>query len=343
MLKGYQPDLDSILANWGLKPIQTEKIKDVYKVDTNQGIKNLKVSPLKPRRLIFVHQAIRHLTENGFGRMNPLIPTLKGETYVSDGQYAYTLFDWIEGRQCNFNNQSELVKATQVLAELHRYTQGFNPPQYSNTRKQLGKCLDHFKERFYNLQEYQQTARRMPNDSFAQVYLENCDYFISLAAQAIAKLKQSNYDELIIRAGIEQPFCYGDPAARNFILAPDNRVFLIDFDSCRLDLPIMDLVKFIRRVMKKHHWSFPIAQLIMDAYHEINPISRDELGVIKAVFYFPQKFWRISTRYFHRHGDFYPDNLFRKLQKCLQNKKAFYQFPVLFDGYQARPGLNQDA
>lgn len=343
MFKGYRPDLKSILANWGLKPVQAEKIKDVFKVKTDQGVKNLKVSPLKPNRLIFVHQAIRHLVKSGFTGMKPIIPTTNRETYVSDGQYAYTLFDWIEGRQCNFANQQELGDATRVLAEMHRHTLGFVPPPHSNMRKQLGKCLVHFKERFYNLLEYQQTARLMPNDPFAQVYLENSDYFIALAAQAIAKLKQSHYHELVIRAGIEQPFCYGDPAARNFILTPEGRVFLIDFDSCRIDLPIMDLVKFIRRVMKKHRWSYPTARVIMNAYQEVNPLSPDELGVMKAVFYFPQKFWRISTRYFHRHGDFYPESLFRKLQKHLQNKEAFYQFPVLFDSYQTGPGLNQNA
>lgn len=343
MLKGYQPDLESILANWGLRPIRSEKIKDVFKVNTVQGVKNLKVSPLKPRRLIFVHQAVQYLTNGGFSKMNPIVPTLKGETYISDGQYAYTLFDWIEGCQCNFANQSELVEATQVLAELHRHTFGFIPPPHSNTRKQLGKCLNHFEERFDNLHEYQQMARQMPNERFARVYLENCDYFIALAAQAIAKLKTSNYSELVNRAGIEHPFCYGDPAARNFILTPNERVLMIDFDSCRLDLPIMDLIKFIRRVMKKYRWSFPIARLIVDAYQAVNPISPDELGVMKAVFYFPQKFWRISTRYFHRHGDYYPDRLLRKLQKCLQNKKAFYQFPFLFDTYQVNPGLNQHA
>jgi len=118
---------------------------------------------------------------------------------------------------------------------------------------------------------------------------------------------------------------------------------LIDFDSCRIDLPIMDLVKFIRRVMKKYYWSYPIARLIVDAYQTGNQILPDELGVMKAVFYFPQKFWRISTRYFHQHGDYYPERLLRKLQKYLENKTAFYQFPLLFDSYQVNPGLNQHA
>ncbi len=343
MLKEYQPDLESILPNWSLKPIQSERIKDVFKVNTLQGVKNLKVSPLLPRRLTFVHQAIQHLIKRGFTKMNPIIPTLKGETYVSDGQYAYTLFNWIEGRQCDFANQSELTGATRILAELHRHTFGFIPPPHSNMRKQLGKCLYHCEERLLNLQEYQQMARQMPKECFAQVYLKNCDYFIALATQAVAKLKMSNYGELVNRAEIERPFCYGDPAARNFILTPEGRVLLIDFDSCRIDLPIMDLIKFIRRVMKKYHWSYPIARLIMDAYQTVNPILPDELGVMKAAFYFPQKFWRISTRYFHRHGDYCPERLLRKLQKCLENKSAFYQFPFLFDNYQVNPGLNQHA
>ena len=177
MLKGYQPDLETLLANWGLKPIQAEKIKDVFKVDTAQGVKNLKVSPLKPKRLIFVHQAIKHLTNNGFAKMNPIIPTLQGATYVSDGKFAYTLFDWIEGRQCNFANLSELAEATQVLAELHRRSVNFLPPPHSNTRKQLGKCLTHFEERCRNLEEYRQISLKRPQDGFAGIYLENCAYF----------------------------------------------------------------------------------------------------------------------------------------------------------------------
>lgn len=343
MLKGYRPDLETILANWGLKPIQAEKIKDVFKVDTTQGVKNLKVSPLKPKRLLFVHQAIEHLINGGFTKMKPFIPTLQGATYVSDGRYAYTLFDWIEGRQCNFANQAELAEATQVLAELHRHTFGFVPPPRSNMRQQLGKCLKHFEERYQNLEEYRQIALQIPNEDFSRLYLENCDYFIALAAQAINRLQESNYSQLVAKAEIEHPFCYGDPAARNFIFTPEGRILMIDFDSCRLDLPVMDLVKFIRRVMKKYNWSYPVASFIMDAYQTINPISRDELGVMKAVFYFPQKFWRISTRFFHQHEHYPPDRLLRKLHKCLENKTAFYQFPYLFDSYQANPGFNQHA
>ncbi len=335
MLKGYQPDVKKILANWAIEANSWEKIKNVFKVDTDQGVKNLKVSPLKPRRLIFVHQAIQHLIKQGFTKMTPLIPTLKGETYVSDGQYAYTLFDWIEGRQCNFANQWELREASRVLAELHRCSFGFVPPPHSHTRKQLGKCMIYFQERYRDLLSFQQTALKSPDDPFARIYLESCAYFINMAAQAIIRLQNSNYPLLVSKAVIERPFCYGDPAARNFILTPDSRILMIDFDSCRLDLPIMDLVKFIRRVMKKYQWSYPVARLIVDAYREVNPISLDELGVIKAVFYFPQKFWRISTRYFNRHAQYSPDRLLRKLQKYLQNKTAVYQFPLLFDSYQA--------
>ena len=164
-----------------------------------------------------------------------------------------------------------------------------------------------------------------------------------IALISLNKLKASNYSRQVAEAELDHPFCYGDPAARNFILTPEGRVSMIDFDSCRLDLPVMDLVKFIRRVMKKYNWSYPIARLIMDSYQTVNPISQEELGVMKAVFYFPQKFWRISTRYFHQHSEYSPERLLRKLHKCLENKTAFYQFPYLFDSYQTNPGFSQHA
>ena len=185
MLKGYQPDLEALLANWGLKPIQAEKIKDVFKVDTAQGVKNLKVSPLKPKRLIFVHQAINHLIKNGFTKMNPIIPTLQGGTYVSDGQFAYTLFDWIAGRQCNFANQAELAEATRVLAELHRRTLGFVPPPHSNMRKQW-EMFASFPRSDSQLKEYRQNGSPNAPTKACNVYLENCELFYHpLADQAI--------------------------------------------------------------------------------------------------------------------------------------------------------------
>jgi spore coat protein I len=331
-------DLQQVLNHWGLELYHSEKIRDVYKVYTQRGIQNLKVSPLVPARLLFVHQAVKHLTTKGFTKMYPLIPTIQGETYVCDQHYAYSLFDWIEGRQCDYKNKSELLQSIRILADFHEKSCGFIPPIHSNMRNHLGKCLKHFEERHQDLLRFKELAVANDKDPFAKAYLASINVFLPMAEKAIAKMKISAYPRLVERAHVIKPFCHGDPAARNFILTPHNEVFIIDFDSCRLDLPIMDLIKFTRRVMKKYRWRYPIAKLLIDSYQDINPLTSSELEVMKAVFFFPQKFWRLSIRYFDQHTEYGPERLLRKFQKYVGNRSHLVQFQEQFENYQSYGG-----
>lgn len=338
MNEANRVDLQLILAQWGLKVLRYKKIKDVYWVQTDQGPKNLKLSPLLPKRLLFVHQAVRHLERRGFDKMYPIIPLSNGQSYFSDGRFAYTLFNWIEGRQCNFKKIYELIDSTKILAEFHRKSSGFSPPEQSNMRNRLGKCLHHFEEYYLDLLEYKEAARLMTEDPFAKIFLANVDFFLPMAEKAIYKLQNTAYMDLVERARQTGQFCHGDPAARNFILTPEDDIFMIDFDSCRLDLPIMDLIKFTRRVMKKYHWDFKVAKTLIKSYHEESDLTLNELQVMKAVFYFPQKFWRMSTRYFHQHGRHTPERALQKFQKYLRNKSALAQFQNEFESFQLEGG-----
>jgi CotS family spore coat protein len=340
MIQTETIDLSRIMNHWGLTVLGYQQIKDVFQVETEKGVKNLKVSPLVPKRLLFVHQAILHLQNNGFEGMYPLIPALDGRTYITDGRYAYSLFDWIEGSQCDFDNLNELRDSTRLLAEFHQKSRGFIPPDHSNMRNRLGKCLHHFEEYYQDLLDFKDTAATMPDDPFAQIYLSQVDYFLPIAARAITKLRQSSYPDLVKTARQHHTFCHGDPAARNFILTPGKQIFMIDFDSFRLDLPVMDLIKFARRVLKKYCWEFEVAKVLVDAYLEVTPLSVNELEVMKAVFYFPQKFWRMATRYFHHHDRHSPERALQKFKKYVATRPELIRFQIKFDNYNPGAGTS---
>ncbi len=328
------PDLKEITSAWGLELYRAEQVKDVYRIETNQGVKNLKVSPLNPKQLDFVHQAVLHLSQNGFQKMTPLIKTLSGKTYVDDGTAAYTLFNWIDGKQCKLRSERELAQATAVLAEFHLYSRGFTPHSQTKLRSRVGKCSKNFVKRSQELLEYKKIAAQMPGDRFAELYLKNIDYYLPLATNAIQLLEQSPYPELVAAYQLRRPFAHGDPAARNFILTPEKQIYLIDFDSCRLEMPILDLIKFARRVLKKHHWKFEVFSQMLTAYQQIQPFSREEFQVMQSVLSFPQKFWRMSSRYFEQRDRRSPERLTHKFEKLLKERKNFTHFQNDFQRYQ---------
>ncbi len=326
-------DLQRLLDHWGLTVDHWEKVGDVYKVDTDQGVKNLKVSVNAPARLLFVGHALRHLHAAGFDPMKPLLPTTNGADYVGAGRFAYSLFDWIPGRQCDFQNEAELIGCAATLAEFHRKSGGFTPPPNSNAQNELGKCLKRFEKGYRELRQFKELAVSRPQDRFARLYLEHSDLFLAMAERAIAKLRRSPYPDLVREAKAAKTFCHGDPAARNFIVAPDRRIWIIDFDNCRLDLPLIDLVRMTRRVLKKCHWRYRTAQRLIAAYHAVRPLSDAEIEVMKAVFDFPQKFWRLAVRHFHHHRQYPADKLGHHFQQYLAEEADLAAFQAEFADY----------
>lgn len=226
------PDVRWIMGHWGLATHSWEKVKDVYKVATDHGIKNLRASPNDPFRLSFVHQAIRYLGIRGFKGICQPIPTPYGNYYVYVKQHAYSLFDWIEGRQCDFGNRDELINCTKTLAEFHQRSEGFIPSEKLDTCDNLGKCLDQFEERYQDLLKFRDVAISRPKTPFSELYLENVADFLQMAKISIAKLSNSSYYDLVRRAALKRNLCHGDPAARNFIITPDGSIFIIDLDAC---------------------------------------------------------------------------------------------------------------
>jgi hypothetical protein len=59
---------------------------------------------------------------------------------------------------------------------------------------------------------------------------------------------------------------------------------------------------------------------------------------MKAVFYFPQKFWRLAIRYFDQHAAYGQERLYRKFQKYLSNRDQLIQFQEQFENYQSCSG-----
>ncbi|MPN16169.1 Spore coat protein I [bioreactor metagenome] len=51
----------------------------------------------------------------------------------------YTLSQWIEGRECDFYNEEDLKIAAQCLAKLHIASKGYEPPENSKLKSDLGR------------------------------------------------------------------------------------------------------------------------------------------------------------------------------------------------------------
>ena len=140
------------------------------------------------------------------------------------------------------------------------------------------------------------------------MYLAFYGPMMKKASDSRRLLLSSEYPRLEEEARKVGSFIHYDVAARNFIIQ-DGKAYLIDFDYCARDLPLVDLMRLMKRSLKYGNNAENKLKVIIEGYGRIYPMSKEQWEVLHALLLFPQKYWRLAQRYFqndpHRDNDFF--------------------------------------
>ena len=74
---------------------------------------------------------------------------------------------------------------------------------------------------------------------------------------------------------------------------------VVNFDKMHYDIQVKDLYQFLRKVLEKNNWDSSLGTMIMDTYLSVRTLSEEERRVLYAMLTFPEKFWKISNRYYN--------------------------------------------
>ena len=121
--------------------------KGVYYLKTNKGERCLKKINYGPQKLLFVCGAKEHLIKNGFDKIDRYFLNTDGEPYALVNEDLYTLSNWIEGRECDFHEIEDVKIAAKTLAKLHETSKGYDPPENSKLKSDLGRWVNLMQKR----------------------------------------------------------------------------------------------------------------------------------------------------------------------------------------------------
>ena len=313
-------ELWMVMSNYHLITYKISHYRqEVFKIETNEGLKALKICSDREEKILFVYRIMNHLWKKGFRKISPLILTVSGNPYVLLKDKIYVLNDWIYGRQCNFDFFEDLKAAASALAEFHKYSNGLKMSSEKKTRVMTHRWITTFTERGNELHDFADLATRKPSLLGAK-YLDHYKAVTARAEKAREILINSQYPTIAMEAIAKGSFVHRDVAGRNFIMHKRN-AWLIDFDYARFDVRVVDIVRILERGLKNHKWNVPMGKGIIEAYNRINPIRRDEYPIILAFLTWPQKTWRFFDRYFNGKRNWQEENLVRKFDNILEKDK----------------------
>ncbi|MDF2505242.1 CotS family spore coat protein [Clostridium sp.] len=310
--------------------LKIESIKPnrgVYYLKTNKGNKCLKKIDYGIQKLLFVYSAKEHLISKGFTGIDRYCLNIEGNPYALVNEDIYTLSGWIEGRECNFHEDEDLISASQTLAVLHEKSKGYEPPENSKLKTDLGRWPHLMEKRVKSFEKMRDMARKKGNKAqFDLNYIKSYDFFKQIGLKAINILNTSEYMNLCKKTEDEKGFCHHDYTYHNIIIDNKDEVNVIDFDYCKREIRVYDLSNYMIKVLKRCDWDIQHAKLIIDAYNKVSPLEESEYRVLFAFLLFPQRFWRLCNRFYYNEVNWGQSTFSNKIQELIDEREKYNKF-----------------
>jgi CotS family spore coat protein len=271
----------------------TDKQRAVYKIEYDDKYYCLKKVYYSKDELRFVYSSIEWLYRFNLN-VPRILPTSSGNRYVLFNDMLFILTPWIQGEKCNYDNYGHVIDSARTLGNMHATGKNFYPITGSKLRLGYDDIYMEMSRHFNQLLNYSNLAFKY-GDAFSKLYIENFEMCINLAKLSIESASRINFNFL------NKSLCHLDYVNKNIIFDNENRLWIIDFDKCKLDYCAHDISYFLRRIMKRDstNWNLQLLMDCLETYEEIMPLSIDEYWYILSYLSFPQKQWRLLRDYYN--------------------------------------------
>lgn len=329
----YEHIKDLIENAYGIPISNIEKVKNVYKIQSMNKQFCLKVIKYDFKHFWFIVSAIKHLQMNGFKSIPLIIDTKSHENYIQiDGFYAY-LTEWVNSRQCNYDNPIDLSMAAIKLSELHDKSQNFNVDDSMKPRIGWFKWVEIFNTRKNEILDFRKRIlEKNKKSQFDEIYMKIMDEQLKIAESSIINLGKSKYFDKMDVEFEKRGFCHHDYAHHNVLIDDDGNINIIDFDYCILDSNLHDLSSLIIRKMKNSRWSVEDAIYILDCYSKISKVYEDDIPIMTAFIEFPQDYWQVGIQYYWEKQPWEEDVFMKKINKICEDQEGKSEFLNKFRG-----------
>jgi len=301
--------------------VDIEKIKNVYRIETDDGMYCLKIINYDFKHFLFIIGAIKHLQNNSFQNIPQIIETKDKNDYIAvDSKYAY-LTPWLSARQCNYDNPVDIELCTSKLAQLHIRSLNFKVTPDMKPRIAWLKWIETFKTRRSEILDFKRRIDEKEfKTEFDMNYLGMMEEELLRSDRSICNLTKSEYIDKMKEEIKHRGFCHHDYAHHNILIEESGGISIIDFDYCILDTHLHDLSSLLIRRMKNGKWSLENALFIMDIYHATNEIYKSDIEVMAGFMEFPQEYWQTGIQYYWEKKNWGEEFFLKKLEKIEEDR-----------------------
>lgn len=326
----------SVLEQYDLEVVSTSRGRGSLLCETNQGFKQLVECSWGISRLPMEAYILRFLKEEGGQLVDAYVTTKEGKLYAENSQQVrYVLKDWFHASECSVSSGIELGMAVRTLAKVHALLRQFPAYQKENMEEKEdwnvllwkgGYLPDEYMRRNNELRRVRTYIRNKKKKSdFERDIYDHISDIIAQGEEAKKLLEEADYKSLYDQALEQKYLCHGSCSQHN-ILIRDGKVAMVNFQKSQILPQVTDLYLFMRKVLEKNHYSAKIGSMMMEDYMRIMPLSENEQGVLKAMFVFPEKYWKQMNYYLNNSKTWISPRSMEKLERATRQLAARAEF-----------------
>ncbi len=309
-----------ILEHYELTCFGMYRARGAYIVETDNGIKLLRAVRGSEARYAFEDKITSELAHISDIPVDTFIRNKTGNILTVSEDEKFALKDWYSGDECNLRLSTEIDKAISSLAKLHKALACIPRIDTADIKPRLQEpVLDNFKRRRRELKRVRSYLRdKKQRNEFENIYINICDTFLEQAVMA-----ESRYENELepLNGGVQLQLCHGSYTHHNLIKLPyDNQVqdmveyAIIDFERAAYGTQLTDLYSFMRKVLEKNAWDMELGHRMLDIYDREKHITEYDIRLLRLLFLFPEKFWKITNCYYNNKKSWIPIKNLQKLQ-----------------------------
>ena len=308
----------SVLENYDMEVIRTFKGRGTIICDTTKGLRVLKEyngSTEKLELLELLQEKVNHIV-----RTDMIVRNKEGELFCKDSDgITYIVKEQIEGRECNYKNEEEILQAFRAMAKLHQTMR-------DNSDMAGSMPIHYYVE---EMEKHTKECRRVRNylrrlkikTDFERALLQEYNYFMERAEDIMQKAMEEDREEYENFVRTNGFFCHGDYQYHNVIFVK-NDIAVINLERFAPDSGVRDFYLLFRKISEKSDWSLALGEKMLDAYESnrsFTPMERKQLYYRLA---YPDKFWKIVNFYYNSKKSWIPDKNMEKLENLVNQERA---------------------
>lgn len=312
----------NVLEQYDMTVSRTFKGRGTIICDTDQGMRVLKEYRGRTEKLELLYQLQGKLKDSL--RTDMLIRTKEGALFVKDiDNSVYILEEQVDGKECSYKNEEDIVKACGAMAKLHLK---FMTPQSEKI------CLmpvffyaDEMERHTVECKRVRNYLRKLHNKTeFERALLKEYDYFLEKAVDVTRRAteeSQAEYEAYVNSNGL---YCHGDYQYHNVIFGKGNGgayTGIVNLEHFAHDAGARDFYLLFRKISEKCDWSLDMAQSMLDAYQNRRVFPPIEWRSLCLRLAYPEKFWKIINFYYNSRKSWMPNRNYDKLESLIHQEK----------------------